>query len=82
MMGAGTNYDMRVFCVNCGGQLASIGDQVEATREIASVRRNDTASADTFDILIEVKRATGALACGPYQIVVSGNQPVGVVTCD
>jgi hypothetical protein len=82
IMPANTNYDMRVYCSSCGGQLADIGDQAEATREIASVRRDDTSSVDDFDIWIEVKRAPGSAGCGPYRLVVAGNQPVGVATCN
>lgn len=80
-MSMGTNYDMRVFCMACGGQLASIGDQVNQL-EIASTRRNDTTADNSHDILIEVTRHAGSPGCGPYLLEVTGNQPLGVVTCD
>jgi hypothetical protein len=81
-MAPDADYDITVYCLACGGTLASLGTEATGGNgnefEYSFVRRNDVTGDQSFDVLIEVAHMNDI--CG-YTLRVQGNQPVDVANC-
>lgn len=76
----GTDYDLYVYCLACGGTLA--GSSTSGGQpDVVNVRRNDTLGSDeSYDILIEVRYFSGNSG-GTWNLSIQGNTAVGAATC-
>ncbi|HUQ07355.1 MAG TPA: hypothetical protein VM261_32910 [Kofleriaceae bacterium] len=69
--GAGTNYDLHVYCPSC--QSIPLSDSTDDTIEIG---RDDPFNVDgTFDVFVEVRYngTTASTTCSPWTLTITGN---------
>jgi hypothetical protein len=76
----GTDFELFVYCVSCGGTLAGSSTSSTGQDERVGVRRDDTSAVDTFTVLIEV-RFYGATVCAPWTLTVTSDTAVSAQTC-
>jgi hypothetical protein len=79
--GAGTDYDLEVYCTSCGGALAGSSDLDAGEVDFVDVRANDGANVDTFSVLIHVVYYE-ATACADWTLMVQSNTAVATKTCN
>ena len=80
--GAGTDYDLEVYCTSCGGVLAGMSDLAPVDEpDFVDVRANDGANVDTFSVLIHVVYFE-ATACADWTLKVQSNTIVPTKTCN
>jgi hypothetical protein len=80
--GAGTDYDLEVYCTSCGGALAGSSDLgALGEADFVDVRANDGANVDTFSVLIHVVYFE-ATACSDWTLKVQSNTIVPTKTCN
>ena len=80
LSGPNSNYNLLVYCVSCG---AFIGQSSNGTgaHDVFDVRNDDDFGfADDFDIIIEVRWASGG--CDGWQLTVTGNLAAANNNCD
>ena len=80
--GPGTDYDLYVYCVSCGGTL--IGSSTNGGTNVDTVdvaNDDDIGVDDTFDIVIEVRHFQSA-RCANWGLTVSGNIGSTANACD
>jgi hypothetical protein len=76
----GTDYDLLVYCYQCGGELAGAGLSHGDAQEVVDVRWDDLPGfTDDGYVLIEVRWNSG---CGGFDLDVYGNGFVETATCD
>lgn len=75
----GTDFDLYVYCYNCGGALA--GSSTTTGTDVVRVRGQDaTIFTDSFYVLVEVRHKSSTV-CGDWQLTVVGNTAVSAITC-
>jgi hypothetical protein len=79
--GAGTDYDLEVYCSSCGGALAGSSDLEGAAEDFVDVRKNDGAADDSFGVLVHVVYFEAA-ACSDWTLSVESNTTVSAKTCN
>jgi hypothetical protein len=76
----GTNYDLFVYCLSCGGfQMSSTA--AGSTPELIEVGRDDSPSDESFDVVVEVRWISGS-TCDTWALTVLGNTPTADRTCN
>jgi len=77
----GVDYDLRVYCLSCGGTVAGSSRALTGIDETVQVRWEDRPGPDdSADILIQVVYYSGQSGT-PWQLQVSGNTSVLTATC-
>ncbi|MBI5501397.1 MAG: hypothetical protein HY907_14220 [Deltaproteobacteria bacterium] len=78
----GVDYNLYVYCISCGGDLAGSSTVSGATGhyDTVNVRREDTGGDDTLDLIVEIRHASSA-GCADWSLTVDGNTPVTTTTC-
>ena len=80
----GTDFDLYVYCVSCGGNLAgssSVGG-LTGHMDVVNVRADDQFMIDdTFEVIIEVRHYASNL-CAYWNLNVDGNTTVPSATCN
>lgn len=78
--GAGTDFDLLVYCESCGGTLAGSSLSTGSV-DTVKVRRNDTFGIDDdFYIYMQVRHASSSV-CANWTLRVSGNTVATTETC-
>lgn len=77
----GTDFDLYVYCVSCGGTLAGSSLSGNGTDSVV-VRAEDTNAAtdNSFDVIIEVRHFSSTV-CADWTLTVTGNEFVSTATC-
>jgi hypothetical protein len=79
--GAGTDYDLEVYCTSCAGALAGSSDIEGTDEDFVDVRKNDGAADDSFSVLVHVVYFE-ASACSDWTLSVQSNTTVTAPTCN
>jgi hypothetical protein len=78
----GTDFDLFVYCLSCGGTLAGSSTQRgSGVGETIGVGRSDLTGDSTFDLLIEVRHFS-SISCGLWSLTVQGNVATPNRACD
>ena len=77
---ANMDFDLYVYCESCVGGLAGQSNKGSGLLDTVGVRRNDGASDESFDVLIEV-RYFGASVCSNWSLSVTSDTAVAVESC-
>jgi hypothetical protein len=79
--GAGTDYDLSVYCEGCGGKLAGESSELGSELDFVDVRVEDSSGDDSFTVAIEVL-FYDADQCADWQLLIEGNTLVeSAATC-
>ena len=79
----GGDYDLHVYCVECGGLSAGFSGPGggAGVDDMVTVRRDDIlGSDDSFDVIVEIRNFSTD-NCGYWQLEISGNVPAVTETC-
>jgi hypothetical protein len=77
----GVDYDLRVYCLSCGGTVAGSSRALTGIDETVRVRWEDRPGPDdSADVLIQVVYYSGQSAT-PWSLQVKGNTIVSTATC-
>jgi hypothetical protein len=75
------DFDLYVYCLNCGGALAGQSEQPAGVDDVVNLRKNDSGATDTFDVLIEVRHYETTV-CAPWTLTVTSDTAVATPTCN
>ena len=77
----GVDFDLYVYCVNCGGSLAGSSTNGPGVVDAVTVRRDDSfAINDSFDVIVEVRHYSSTL-CANWTLTIQGNTAASSETC-
>ena len=77
----GVDFDLYVYCVNCGGSLAGSSTNGPGVVDAVTVRRDDSfAINDSFDVIVEVRHYNSTL-CANWTLTIQGNTAASSETC-
>lgn len=77
----GVDFDLYVYCVDCGGSLAGFSSNESGIPDTVTVRRDDSwASDNSFDVIVEVRHYSSTL-CANWTLTIQGNTAASSETC-
>jgi hypothetical protein len=80
----GVDFDLHVFCEDCGGSLAgsSVAAGLTGHQDVVVVRADEQPMVDdTFDVIVEVRHRSSNV-CAIWSLDITGNVATTEATCD